>query len=184
MNKLFLAGIAAFVAATLAIEYLYEWQMGLNVYQNAYWLSVVLFATGALVNVLYWYGISLVGTRYHNWSLHRLAMFALVLSILSDASNMFYTLVPQYAASSAWDSFGFVMSLLFGVAFILTGLAMQKMRSQFGDMALWYGVIAMIFGVFTITGDAGIVILGMLGVVLNAVLYVLGGLILFKAAKR
>ncbi len=184
MNKLFIASVAAFIGAALSVEYLYEWCLGLDVYNDAYWLGVFLIAASALANVVYWYGLSIVGTKYHNAMLHMMALLALVLSILSDASNAIFTLLPQYAASPAWDTFNFFMGTLFAIAFMLTGLAVQRMRPQFGDIALWYGIGAMLSGVLALIGDTGISYIGMFGVALNAILYVLGGMILYRAAKK
>ena len=184
MNKLLVASIAAFIGAALSVEYLYEWRMAIDLYQSAYWFWVLIFAVGALANVVYWYGLSIVGTKYHNATLHTMALLALALSILSDASNAVFTLLPHYAASPAWGAFNFLMGTLFAIAFILTGLAMQRLRPQFGDTALWYGIGAMLSGVLALIGDTGISYIGMLGVALNAILYVLGGMILFRAAKK
>lgn len=184
MNYVRLGAIGGFVGAALTFEYLLEWKAGLDSVTNAYWLALVFFAAGSLANVVYWYAMSLVGKRYHNTSLHRLAIGALVFSIAQDLSSAVFTLFPEYAGASAWSMFGIAMSTVFGILCILAGLAVQRMRTHFGDAALWYGIFAMLAGVLTLVGDTGITSIGMLGVALNGLLYILGGIILFKAAKR
>jgi hypothetical protein len=184
MNKLFVAGCAGFLGALTSIVYMYLWQWQIDVSLEAYGWSVVLMAVAALAGVAYWYGLSIVGTRYGNSTLHYMALLALILSVLTDASGALYTLAPQYAASSGWDAFGLFMGTLYGLAYILAGLAVQKMRQHFGDAALWYGIFAMLSGIIMLAGDFGIGYITTFGMVLNIVLYVLGGMILLQAAKK
>ena len=70
MNKLFIASLAGFFAAATSAISLYEWQMGIDIYQQAYVVGVITFALAALANVAYWYGFSIIGTKYHNRTLH------------------------------------------------------------------------------------------------------------------
>ena len=184
MNKLFIAGCAGFVGALTSVIYMYLWQWQIDLSIEAYGGSVILMAVAALASVVYWYGLSIVGTRYQSSTLHYMAFLALVLSVVTDASGAFYTLAPQYAASSGWEALGLLMGTLYGLAYILAGLAVQKLRQQFGDVALWYGILAMVSGIIMLAGDFGIPLVSTLGMVLNAVLYVLGGMILLQAAKR
>ena len=184
MDKLYIAALAGFVGAATSALSLYAWQMQIDATQKFYLLNVVVITLGALANVAYWYGLSVIGTRFHSSTLHYMALLALILSIFTDASNAVFTLFPQYAASSGWDAFGLFMSTLFAIAYILTGLAVQKLRSMFGDVALWYGIFAMVSGVIVLAGDFGIPAISALGMALNVVLYVLGGMILLQAAKR
>ena len=184
MNKLLVAGIAGFVGAACSLLYLYLWQTQIDITQTAYWSSVVIMAVSALANIGYWYGLSVVGTMYRNSTLHYMALLALVLSIFTDASVAVFTLMPQYAASSVWGVFGLFMGTLYALACILGGLAMQKLRSHFGDVALWYGIFAMLSGVIVLGGDFGIPSIATFDAVFNTILYVLGGMILFRAAKK
>lgn len=184
MSKMFAAAYAGFIAAALSALYLYTWQWQTDLFQSAYFFGVALMAVSALANILYWYGFALVGTKHRNATLHYMALLALGLSIVTDASGFVFTLLPSYAASSLWDGFDFVMSAIYAVAYIVTGLAVQRMRTTFGDTALWYGIFSMLSGVILLAGDFGIPAITTFGIVLNTILYALGGMILLQAARR
>lgn len=184
MNKLRIASIAGFVAALTSLISMYSWQWGVDLAGDFYVLSVLLMAVGALANVAYWYGFSLVGKRYKNTMLYYVALVALVLSVFTDASGALYTLAPSYAASYGWDMLGLLMKTIYGLSFILAGLAVQKLREQFGDTTLWYAVFSILSGILMLIGDVGSWIVTMIGMTLNIVLYILGGMILLQAAKK
>ncbi len=184
MNKFFISGIAGFVALAVSVVYFFSWNRGIDLGRDFYPVSVALFAVGAVANVIYWYGLSLVGTKFRNIQLHYMALAALMLSILGDVSNVFFILFPQYAAHPGWGLYGFLSNAFMAVAFILTGLAIQRMKPLFGDITTWYAIGAMLSGVLLLSGDFGIATIYSFSQVLNILLYLFGGLLLLQAAKK
>jgi len=184
MQRIYVAGIAGIIASAFSAIGLYLWQMQIDLSINMPLWHVLLFAGTTLANVAYWYGLSLVGTKYHNALFHRMALLAIVFSILMDASNALFVLFPQYAAVSAWGAFSFLMGTAMGIALIMTGLAAQKLRQHLGDTAVWYGVGSMFSGALLLAQDFGNSYIGLFAMTLNIALYIFGSMMLFQAAKK
>ena len=121
---------------------------------------------------------------YRNGTLHLMALVALALSIVADVTNVLFVLLPQYAASPAWNAVSFFTGTVQAIAFIVTGLALQRLRHQLGDTAHWYGMFLMLAGALMLGGNFGSSYITLFAMASNAVLYVLGSTLLFQAAKK
>lgn len=83
-------------------------------------------------------------------------------------------LYPPISTWGSYDMAFLVLGTIAAIITILSGLAVQRLRPQFGYLALWYGVGAMLSDVIVLGSDFGLAVVIAFALALNIVLYGLG----------
>lgn len=142
-------------------------------------LDVFILCTNALA-VVYWYGLSIVGTRYKSPLLHWSAIVALVGSILYDVTNTLFTLFSTTFVL-AWNGeniVGGLLGLLVAAGYILAGYAVLQLKKSFGVAAQAYGVLSLLAGALFLFG-----LVNVYSSYMDAALYMLGSIILLRSVR-
>lgn len=136
--------------------------------------------------IIYIFGFKLIGEKLPN-NLLKITSYILIISAIIDYGYTIVTLIFPTLDNSIVD----ILSLVIvGGISIPFGIALFKLKPQFGSLATVASVIAIITGVIEIIIGASLlsvilsVILSILGILLSIPLYILTSMILFRAAKK
>lgn len=178
MNKTIkYAGIAGILSLIIEVPIvIFEIFNSLHKFESGFIsLYILVLLLSLVLYLIFIYGFKLIGEKYQNnllkWSSYILIIFSiicygyLVLALISpNLDNVFIQILTI---------------IIFGAASIPFGIALLKLKPQFGSLATSTGVIGIITGASFLS-----VILSILGILLIVPLYILASMILFRAAKK
>ena len=136
--------------------------------------------------VLWGAGGGWVGKRYADKLLIGAAAFFCLSVALPNLMLVLYYTLPSFPPWlwSTWDALGYFLELGTGIALILAGIALMRLKKQFGDIAFWYGTCSMLTGALLLAGNFGFSYITLFSMTLDVFLYVLGSMILFRETHR
>lgn len=141
--------------------------------------DVVGLLTTAFPFVIYWYGMSRLGTRLKSPMLHWAAILSLLGSIFTDASSFASTYFSSAFFSHNADG---IISMIFTfgapIGLILAGAAMLNFRERFGELATLYGVLSLLLAALMLWGYPSMFVPWM-----NIALFFVGGVVLLRASR-
>mgnify|MGYP001558551163 CR=1 len=178
MNKTIkYAGIAGILSLILLVPVIiFEILKSLNKLDGGL-ISLYIFVllVSLVLYVIFTWGFKLVAEKYQN-NLLRISCYILIISAILYYGYSALTLISPSLDNILIQTLAVVIS---GAVSIPTGIALLKLKPQFGSLATGAGVIEIISGVSFLS-----VILSIIGVLLLIPLYILLSMILFRAAKK
>ena len=182
-QKMRWAGYAGFFGAAFALAGVYEFYRSSDITTGIFEQSTFLFGGSLIVALVYWYGFMFLGKKYDNSAIFSVSILFIFLYIFSASFTFLSFLFPASNSWGVWETFFFITSLLIAAGLLLIGLAVWKMQNVFGNIAFWYGVLTMLSGALALGGHFGSFYIALLDVSLVVPEYILGALILLRAAK-
>ena len=178
MNKTIkYAGIAGILSLIFAVPVtFFEILKSLNKLDGGF-ISVYIFALliSLILYIVFIHGFKLVAEKYQN-NLLRISSYILIISAIVYYGYLVLTLISPNLDNIVIQILAVVID---GAASIPFGIALLKLKPQFGSLATGAGVVEIITGVSLLS-----VILSIVGILLLIPLYILGSMILFRAAKK
>ena len=138
-------------------------------------LYIFVLLASLILYIIFIYGFKLVAEKYQN-NLLRVSSYILIISAIIYYGYLVLTLISPNLDNIVIQILAVV---IFGAASISFGIALLKLKPQFGSLATGAGVVEIITGASLLS-----VILSILGILLLIPLYILTSMILFRAAKK
>ncbi len=178
MNKTIkYAGIAGILSLILSVPVIiFEILKSLNKLEGGL-ISLYIFVLliSLVLYIIFIWGFKLVAEKYQN-NLLRVSSYILIISAILYYGYLALTLISPSLDNVVIQILAVVV---FGAASIPFGIALLKLKPQFGSLATGAGVIEIITGASLLS-----VILSIIGILLLIPLYILTSVILFRAAKK
>ncbi|MDI6734160.1 MAG: hypothetical protein QMD50_01550 [Patescibacteria group bacterium] len=178
MNKTIkYAGIAGILSLILAMPIIiFEVLKSLNNLGSGL-VSLYIFTLLAslILYIVFIHGFKLVAEKYQN-NLLKTSSYILIISAIVYYGYLVLTLISSNLDNMLIQILAMV---IFGGASILFGIALLKLKPQFGSLVTGAGVVEIITGVSLLS-----VILSVIGILLLIPLYILTSMILFRAARK
>ena len=178
MNKTIkYAGVAGIFSLIFAVPVIFfEILKSLNKLDGGL-VSVYIFVLliSLILYIVFIHGFKLVAEKYQN-NLLRTSSYILIISAIVYYGYLVLTLISPNLDNIIIQ---ILVVVIFGAASIPFGIALLKLKPQFGSLATGAGVIEIITGVSLLS-----VILSIVGILLLIPLYILTSMILFRAAKK
>lgn len=178
MNKTIkYAGVAGILSLILVVPItVFEILKGLNMLGGGLAsLYIFIHLLSLVVYIVFIHGFRLVGDRLSN-NLLKLTSNILIISAIFYYGYIILTVISPNLENIVIH---ILCLVIFGAVNIPFGIALLKLKPQFGSLATAAGVIEIITGASLLS-----VILSILGILLLAPLYILDSMILFRAAKK
>jgi hypothetical protein len=140
------------------------------------WQSV--FIALGLLAMIYWYGILRLAVKNSSKLLWWAAMGAMAMTALFIAAiivGLFSVL-----SESVGGGVGIVLGLFMPAVSIAAGYAMLSLANKFGTVARVYGILSLLAGAGFLVGFASLTSMA----IIDSALYVLGSIILLRAARH
>lgn len=178
MNKTIkYAGVAGIFSIILAIPITYfEILKSLNKLEgNLISLYIFVLLVSLILYIVFLYGFKIIGDKFSNNLLKLTSVIWGITAIIYYG----YIILSLLSPSLESNLVSILAVVIFGIVGIPFGIALLKLKAQFGSLAKGAGIITIIIGVSCVS-----VILLLLGLILLIPFYILTSMILFRAAKK